>query len=88
MVPSPPLAAVVLPIAPGVPPLQIVSPVELIVPEVNVLRTVVAKVLAVPFPQAFEGVTVTLAEVAPTVAVTEFVVPPAVCDQPEGNAQV
>ena len=44
MLPSPPLAAVVLPIAPGVPPLQIVSPVELIVPEVNALRTVTVHV--------------------------------------------
>ena len=50
--------------------------------------TVVANVVAVPFPQPFEGVTVTFPEVAPTVAVTEFVVVPAVCVQPEGNDQV
>ena len=44
MVPSPPLAAVVLPITLGVPPLQMVWPVELIVPEVNALRIVTVQV--------------------------------------------
>jgi hypothetical protein len=37
-----------------------------------------AKLLAVPLPQALEGVTVTLPELAPTVTVIELVVPPAV----------
>ena len=44
IVPSPPLAAVVLPICDGAPPLQIVSPVELISPEVNAVRTVTVQV--------------------------------------------
>ncbi len=48
----------------------------------------VAKVLAVPFPQAFEGITVTFPEEDPTVTVTEFVVPPAVCVHPEGKVQL
>ena len=50
--------------------------------------TVVAKLLDAPFPQAFDGVTVTLPEVAPTVTVIEFVVPPDVWLQPEGNTQL
>lgn len=40
--------------------------------------TVTLSVLAVPSPQAFEGVTVISPGFAPTVTVTEFVVPPAV----------
>jgi hypothetical protein len=40
MLPSPPLAAVVLPITPGFPPLQIVSPVVLMAPAVNTGLTV------------------------------------------------
>ena len=45
MLPSPPLAAVVLPIVvAGVPPLQIVSSVLSIVPEVNAAFTVIVHV--------------------------------------------
>ena len=45
MLPSPPLAAVVLPIVvAGVPPLQIVSPVLDIVPEVKAASTVTVQV--------------------------------------------
>ena len=51
MVPSPPLAAVVLPITLGVPPLHIVSPVELIVPVVYVLRTVINILALLAEPQ-------------------------------------
>lgn len=40
MLPSPPLAAVVLPITDGSPPLHIVSPVVVIAPAVNCGRTV------------------------------------------------
>ena len=47
-----------LPIILGVPPLQIVSPIELISPEVNASKTVTDKVLAVLVPQVFPAVTV------------------------------
>lgn len=50
--------------------------------------TVVVNVRAVPEPQLVDGVTLIFPELAPTVTVTELVVPPAVCDQPAGNAQV
>ena len=50
--------------------------------------TVTFSVLAVPLPQALEGVTVIFPALAPTVTVTELVVPPAVCVQPVGKAQV
>ena len=46
------------------------------------------KVCAVPVPQAFDGVTVTEPEAAPTVTVMVLVVPPAVCDHPDGKVQV
>ena len=49
---------------------------------------VAASVRAVPLPQAFEGVTVTLPAFAPTVTVTELVVPPAVWAHPAGKVQV
>ncbi|OFX62100.1 MAG: hypothetical protein A2066_13155 [Bacteroidetes bacterium GWB2_41_8] len=53
--------------------------------DVLVGETVIPIVLAVPFPQAFEGVTVILPEPAPTVTVTELEVPPAFCVHPDGN---
>ena len=49
---------------------------------------ITANICAVPLPQAFEGVTCIFPEPAPTVTVTEFVVPPAVCIHPAGNVQV
>ena len=39
---------------------------------------VTASVLGVPFPHVFDGVTVIVPPVAPTVTVTELVVPPPV----------
>lgn len=39
---------------------------------------VTVSVLAVPFPHVFDGVTVIVPSVAPTVTVTELVVPPPV----------
>ena len=47
MVPLPPVDGIVFPIVVvGVPPLQIVSPVELIVPVINIGRTVTVQVPA------------------------------------------
>jgi hypothetical protein len=54
----------------------------------GVVMGVTGSNLAVPAPQVFEGVTVILPVVAPTVTVTELVVPPAVCVHPAGNIQV
>lgn len=45
---------------------------------VGIVFTVTANVRAVPSPQALEGVTCTFPDPAPTVTVTEFVVPPTV----------
>lgn len=55
---------------------------------VGVITVVTAKVCAVPVPQVFEGVTVIVPEFPLVVTVTEFVVPPAVFVQPDGNDQV
>jgi hypothetical protein len=49
---------------------------------------VTASVLAVPFPQAFDGVTVIVPALAPAVTVIELDVPPAVFVQPAGSTQV
>lgn len=55
---------------------------------VGVIIGVTAKVCAVPVPHVFEGVTVIVPEFPLVVTVTELLVPPAVCDQPDGNDQV
>ena len=52
------------------------------------VTTVVASVLEDPLPQPFDGTTVIFPDPAPTVAVTEYVVPPPVCIQPAGKVQV
>lgn len=49
---------------------------------------VTANVLAVPEKQMLLGVTVIFPLLLPTVTVTELVVPPPVCVQPEGKLQV
>ena len=49
---------------------------------------VTPRVLAVPFPQELEGVTVIVPLFAPTVTVTELEVPPPVCVHPAGNDQL
>ncbi len=48
---------------------------------------VTASVCADPLPQPFDGTTCIVPDV-PTVAVTELMVPPAVCVHPEGNVQL
>lgn len=50
--------------------------------------TVVAKVREVPLPHPFDGVTWIVPEVPFVVTVTELVVPPPVCVQPEGKVHV
>ena len=53
------------------------------------LFTVTARLLAVPFPQEFTGVTVTLPEVAPNVTVMEFVFElDEVIEAPAGTVQL
>ena len=49
---------------------------------------VTANVLAVPLPQAFDGVTLILPAAVPTVTVIEFVPCPAVIDQSPGTVHV
>jgi hypothetical protein len=48
-------------------------------------EAVTANVLAVPFPQAFDGTTEMFPEPVPTVTEMELVTPPPVCVQPAGN---
>ena len=79
-----------LPIILGVPPLQIVSPIELISPEVNASKTVTANVLAVLVPQVFPAVTVTFpfCPAAPVVTVILVVPCPPVIVHPVGTDHV
>ena len=69
-------------------PMQIVDVPVMEAGSVEGAFTVTANVLAVPLPQAFDGVTVILPTPEPTVAVTEFVVVPPVCAHPAGNVQL
>ena len=50
--------------------------------------TVTANTAAGPLPQALEGTTWIFPEIDPTVTVTELLVPPPVCAQSAGKAQV
>ena len=75
--PSPPLAAVALPIADaGVPPMQIVSPVVLIAPVMNAARTVTKAEPLFPSPSILlASVTETMVYVVVVVGLTAILDP-------------